>query len=138
MAASHLQRGSFAMKRYLLLLILASAVTTGCVRRFTLTDFTTGVIATGTFTSSRTAKITLPNGELFTGQWSAVKNAAFTFGLTGEVETSPTFVGVGDQIYALLKSNKGVLMEAIANYGSGTGGVGQARTNDGRTYRLQF
>ena len=96
-------------------------------------------MATGTFTQSpRKVTITLPNGEIFAGQWSAVKNAAFTFGLTGDVAASPTFVGVGDQVYALLKSNQGVLMEVIANYGSGTGGVGQARTNDGRTYRVQF
>jgi hypothetical protein len=96
----------------------------------------------------------MPDGEVLEGHFAAVNSGSvgFTFGSAtsyGGGQTATAFgsgtsynVGGSGEVYALLKSKKPgshLMLELIATYSPMTGqGFGQARTNDGRTYKLVF
>lgn len=90
----------------------------------------------------------MPNGDVLTGPYSANSTATFTFGGGARVGTGGLGAGVGpgissagdERIYAYLgMPGSPLLMEIIAKRNTLTGGgFGEARTNDGRTYKVIF
>jgi hypothetical protein len=128
--------------------LLLLAFLSGCVvHDIHFIHFDTGEVLTGEFQEiTRDISVTMPNGELLSGKYSAVSNDSFMFGTSfGRVGRTPVFgtstgvsTGGASSAYALLKSEKSkLMMELIVSY-SGTHGYGEARTNDGREYRVQF
>jgi len=113
------------------------------------TDFEKGDVLIGTYnTWTKNISLVMPDNEELTGKYIALSNAAFTFGTGTAYSGSKTTTASGysissggsSQVYALLKSTKSKLMiEVIAQYSSWTGnGFGEARTNDGRVFKVQF
>jgi hypothetical protein len=93
--------------------------------------------------SSKTITVTLPSGEVLTGEYVALTNASIGFGsmFYGANVGSMMTVGAGgtSNAYALLTGDKGTVMEIIASYSEWTGhGFGQAKTNKGEEYRVMF
>lgn len=146
----------------LLTIVLVSA---GCVitRSATLVEFASGEVLRGKFTDSAatggTVEVTMPNGELLSGRYSAIRGTdeiTFTsatmsgtvIGTSGTASVSGSGIGtqrtVGGQgkAYALLTSatpGSKLVMEIIVIYGVLDGhGFGEARTNDSRLYKVQF
>ena len=80
-----------------------------------------GEVLHGTFTDSGatggSVNVTMPDGEVLAGRYSAIRETdAFTFTVGSDTA-----------------------MDILAVYGVLDGhGFGEARTNDGRTYRVQF
>lgn len=136
----------------------------GCVTRTaTLVEFSTGQVLKGKFSDSAatggTAEITMPDGEVLSGRYSAVRDVdqlSFTSATMSGTATSGSrsgfmsgsgfgathTVGGKGNAYALLTSTKpgsSLVMEFIVTYGVLDGhGFGEARTNDGRVYKVQF
>jgi len=134
------------MKRlYPVLLALFTLVLIGCVHPVTLTNFNTGETLNGEFnTGSREITVTLRNGEVLSGKYSAASNTSVTFGTVfagggGFAGGTAINSGGASQAYAILKSqSSSLMMEIIVTYGSNKNGFGEARTNDGRVYKVQF
>ena len=96
----------------------------------------------------------MPDGEVLQGTFAVVSSdsVGFSFGSAtaiGGGHTTTAFgsstsynVGGPSCVYALMKSTKPgshLMLELIANFSEMNGhGFGQARTNDGRTYRVIF
>ena len=119
----------------------------GCAYQITLTDFQSGETLPGTADElTKITKVTMPDPEHKTGKNDEESNAAISLGTTtGYMGTTPVsgmsygalFSNSG-QAYTLLKSDKSnLMMEVIVNF-KGNHGFGEARTNDGRTYKVQF
>lgn len=151
------------MKSIFLGLIFA-LVLAGCMTRSaTLVDFQTGQVIKGKFTDSPatggTVEIAMPNGEVLTGRYSAVRDVdqlsftsatmtgtasygAQTAFMSGSGFGTTRTVGGRGNAYALLTSTtpgSSLVMEVIVTYGVLDGhGFGEARTNDGRMYKVQF
>jgi len=131
-------------KLYPSLLALVSVVLIGCAHSLTLTNFATGETLNGEFNAgTRDIYVTLKSGEVLSGKYSAASNASVSFGTvfagggaaTGTAITS----GGASQAYAILKSpSSSLMMEVIVTYGTNNNGFGEARTNDGRVYKVQF
>ena len=129
-----------------ILLIMLAILLLGCVRNIELTHFQTGQVLQGKYNQiNRTVTVVMPDGEILKGKYSAVANASFTFRVAPAYSstvtaTSPSYrisSGGGGQAYALLKSEtSSLMMEIIVKYSYH--GFGEARTNDGRTYKVQF
>ena len=149
----------------LLLLAGSALLFTGCTmtREATFANFETGEVLTGVFKDSPatdgTCEITMPDGEVLKGKYSGVRehdtlsfgSAFATATATGPAGTafgsasafgSSRSVGGKGRAYALLTSTKPgskLMMEVIAVYSVlGGHGWGEARTNDGRAYKVQF
>lgn len=131
------------------LLVLSVILVTACVHTIEIVQFDTGEVLQGSYNElDRTVTVTMTNGEVLKGKYSAMSNAAFTFATanvySGMVSTTGFGYGItaggGSQAYALLKSNTSkLMMEIIVNYSEWSGhGFGEARTNDGRIYKVQF
>lgn len=141
--------------------ILALAILlTGCVtRKVQLSNFETGEVLIGKFTDSPgtngKARVTMPDGEVLEGTYSAIRGSesvafgsAFSTVSNGaQIGTALTYgssysTGGSGKAYAILKSTKPgsrLMMEIIASYGVLSGhGFGEARTNDGRAYKITF
>lgn len=137
--------------------LLAALFLTACAHSLQLVEFETGQVLNGEYNElNRTVTVTMPDGEVLTGKYSALTNAAVTFGSafgSGTAfsgNTSATAFGssfgygisAGGQssAYALLKSEKSnLMMEILVKYSEWSGhGFGEARTNDGRRYKVQF
>lgn len=134
------------MKR-LLLLVFTCLGLAGCAHTLTLVDFQKGETVLGKYTDGGGVTVTMPSGEVLSGKYSVVDNARFTFATAtavagGQVAAgSATGITTGGsgQAYALLRSpTSRLMMEIIATYGSSGHGFGEARTNDGRVFRVQF
>ena len=108
-------------KTFLIILTLSLSLLAGCAGGLKLTHFQTGQVLHGEYSQiSRGITVTMPDGEVLKGQYSAVQDAASNI-TTG---------------YALLTSEtSGLMMEIIIKYGGHIFGI--AKTNDGRTYRVQ-
>ncbi len=129
--------------------ILFAILLVGCVHKIELTHFQTGQVLQGEYnTGSYKISITMPNGEILSGKYVALENASFSFGTAtafSGMASATAFgqgiaVGGAGQAYALLKSEKSsLMMEIVASYSEWSGhGFGEARTNDGRTFKVQF
>lgn len=152
------------MMRHQVLFVLA-LVASGCstTRIAKLVEFETGEILTGKFTDSAatggSVQVRMPSGELLTGRYSAVREkdeltfTSATVSANAESGTNSAYfnssgfgtqrtVGGQGKAYALLTSStpgSKLVMEIIVTYGVLDGhGFGEARTNDGRSYRVQF
>ena len=136
----------------------------GCITRYaTLVDFESGEVLKGKFTDSMatdgTVEVKMPDGEVLKGRYSGVRGIdqvsfttatafALVHGRCGSGVASASGIGsqriTGGQgkVYALLTSTKPgskLVMEIVAIYGVLDGhGYGEARTNDGRVYKVQF
>lgn len=129
----------------------------GCSHKITLTDFEKGEVVEGYYTDYvKTVEVKMPNGEILKGKYSNVTNSSFSFGnsfttgtaiagTTTAFGSASTFgnsysVGGAGKAYALLKSeNSKLMMELLVDYNVWDGsGFGEARTNDGRRFKVQF
>jgi len=150
--------------RKLILVFTLALFATGCITRTaTLVEFETGEVIYGKFTDSAATggkiEITMPNGEVLKGRYSAVRGTdeisfssavvnvntfggGATYSGTGSAIGSQRTVGGQGRAYGLLTSTQPgskLVMEIIAIYGVLDGhGFGEARTNDGRAYKVQF
>jgi hypothetical protein len=129
----------------------------GCVHKVQMVNFETGVSLDAEFNEgNRLVTVIMPSGEILTGQYSAVSNASFTVGNTfsnataysgtssasayGSSTSYSVSSGGASNAYALLKSNTSkLMMEIIVQYSEWNGhGFGEAQTNDGRRFKVQF
>ena len=124
-------------------------VLNACTHSIQFTNFESGETLNGTYNKlSKTVKVTMPNGEVLSGQYTAMTNASFSMvnasAYSGTAYASGTgygmTVGGTSNAYALLKSNSSnLMMEIIVNYSEWSGsGYGEARTNKGKVYKVQF
>lgn len=130
--------------------IIFVCLLTGCTtRQIVLVDFQTGQTINGKLNEfDRSIIVILPDGEVLAGKYSAISNKTAVFG-TGfgmsshshgaVITTGVTNDGVG-KVYGLLKSNSSsLMMEIVVSYSEWTGhGYGEAITNDGRKFKVQF
>jgi len=144
------------MLRYLISIGIVLLLS-GCVHKMQVIDFKTGTSLDAKFDEvSRQVTVVMQNNEVLTGKYSNISNATFSFGNTYGSATaysgansataygssiSQMFTSGGaSNAYALLRSNtSNLLMEMVVQYSDMTGhGYGEARTNDGRKYKVQF
>lgn len=132
-------------KLYPALITFMAILLIGCAHPVTLTNFNTGETLNGEFnTGTREITVTLRNGELLSGKYSAASNSSVTFGTVfagsgGFAGGTAINSGGASQAYAILKSqSSSLMMEVIVTYGTNNNGFGEARTNDGRVYKVQF
>jgi hypothetical protein len=124
-------------------------------RHFDATDFKNGdTVHIVTHSLSHTMWAHMPDGEVLEGKFATVDGGSvgFSFGSAtayGGGQTATAFgsgtsysVGGRGEAYALLKSTKPgshLMMELIATYNPMSAhGWGEARTNDGRSYKVIF
>jgi len=129
--------------------ILGLIFISGCAHQITFTNFEEGIILNGQYNElDRSITVTMPNGEILKGKYSALSNATASFGNAFAFSggASATVFGTGitaggtANAYALLTSESSKLaMEIIAQYSEWNGhGFGEARTNDGQAFKVQF
>lgn len=141
-------------KLSLLSLILLFLV--GCARQhqIALVDFNSDEVLMGVFDErDNSVIVTMPNGEILKGNYSSIDNdGAISFGnsigySSGRYRNGGFGgVGIGFNLnsdstkYALLSSEESELkMEILMTIRSWTkNGFGEAKTNDGRVYKIQF
>lgn len=130
---------------------------TGCVYKMQVVNFETGVTLDAEYNKAdKSVKVVMPDGEVLIGKYSAVSNATFSMGNTfgsataysgansatayGNATSWGMSSGGASNAYALLHSDKSkLMMEIIVQYSDWTGnGFGEARTNDGRRFKVQF
>lgn len=147
-----------------LVLVAALLLCAGCITRSaTLVEFSTGEVIRASFSDSPstggTVQVKMPDGEVLSGRYSAVRgtdhvsfSSSTMFGTVGSGASSTSVSGTGfstgrtvggqGRAYALLTSDtpgSTLVMEVIVTYGVLDGrGFGEARTNDGRHYKVQF
>ena len=139
------------MKKFVQKILGISAVLllVGCARPIIFTNFESGNVLNGQLNGSdRSITVTMPDGDSLSGQYSYLSNASMTFGnafATSGASSASAFgtsMNTGGQsiIYAVLTSKKSKLvMEIILPYSQWTGqGFGEARTNNGIVYKVQF
>ena len=138
----------------IILFFIACLFLTGCAttRQLTLVDFQTGQTLDGELNESgRSISVTMPDGEVLFGKYSAISNTSpvyetgvgvATGSRRGSVFGTGIAIGGGGESkgYGLLRSNTSKLMMEIAvSYSEWSGdGYGEATTNDGRKYKVQF
>lgn len=145
---------------FVLAIVLSACSVT---RNATLVEFDTGEVLNAQFTDSNATggnlTVTMPSGEVLRGRYSGVRGTdeitfteatASAYGHAGGEYFYGTISGVGQRrtvggqgkAYGLLTSTtlgSTLVMEIIAIYNVLDGhGFGEARTNDGRRYKVQF
>lgn len=141
------------------LIVILMALASGCARNATLVNFETGEQLEAVFTDSNATggemTVTMPDGEILKGRYTGIRegenltfstatasaynaNSSATGGSFGQAYST----GGKGRAYGLLTSTKPgstLVMEIVAVYNVLDGhGHGEARTNDGRHYKLQF
>ena len=133
------------MNKYFLCLVVLFVG--ACTHPMSLTSFESGEALKGSYNElNRLVTVTMPNGEVLTGKYSAVSNATATFSnafiVSGAASASALGTGIStggaSNAYALLVSQSSKLaMEILVSYSEWNGqGFGEARTNDGRVYKM--
>jgi hypothetical protein len=98
--------------------VFLTSCSTVTAKKITLTQFESGEVIVGNVNSlTRDIAIAMPNGEVLQGKFTLQKS--------------------GDA-YALLKSTSSNLMLEIRATVSGSSGFGEAQSNGGTKYRVQF
>jgi hypothetical protein len=129
-----------------LCLTLLPMLLAGCVHQgyqvypISLTNFESGEVLQGQYSrQDNSVSVTMPNGETLSGRYTALSNTRVTSD-TFNPMYSVTTRGGRSNAYALLKSKTSkLLMEIIVSYSESSGhGFGEAKTNDGRTFKVQF
>ena len=129
----------------------------GCVHKMEVVNFKTGDTLEANYNKlNRVVTVIMPNNEVLTGKYSAVSNASFSIGNTfgtstaysgantatayGSATSYAVSSGGASNAYAILRSKTSkLMMEIIVQYSEWTGnGYGEARTNDGRKFKVQF
>jgi hypothetical protein len=129
----------------------------GCVHKMQIVNFKTGTVLDAEYNkANRIVTVVMPDGEILTGQYSAVSNARFSIGNSfgsataysgtssatayGSSTSYAVTSGGASNAYALLSSKTSkLMMEIIVQYSEWNGqGFGEARTNDGRRFKVQF
>lgn len=135
----------------LIFILLNSCSTTHSIR---LVDMKEGHILKGQYNQQdRSVKVVMPNGEILTGYYSINQASSMTFGRVSGFSTTYSDTAVyntfgntslfsstvshNGQAYAILKGNQGTVMEVLVNF-TGSSGFGQAVTNKGKRYGVQF
>jgi hypothetical protein len=143
------------MKKILLLVVVF--LFTGCSHKMSFTNFESGTQFEGKYQKiGKSIEVKMPNGEVLKGTYSNVDNSSMSFGnsfTTGRAYSGTTTafgsassfgtgysIGGAGKAYALLKSTtSNLMMELIVDYSVWDGsGFGEARTNDGQRFRVQF
>ena len=131
------------------LLFVAILLMTGCTHRIQFTHFKSGETLNGTYSElNKILTVVMKNGETLSGKYTLMPNASFSFG-SASVYSGASYanaysrgitVGGTSKAYALLRSNSSkLMMEVIVVYSEWDGhGYGEARTNRGRKYKVQF
>jgi hypothetical protein len=116
-----------------ILFIFPCLLLCGCITKkpLELTNFDTGEVLHGMGYRSGKIEVTMPDGELLVGKWTSIRNESARMG------------GGQGYAYAILKSTKPgskLIMEFSAQFDAlnGTGGFGEAKTNDGRKWKVTF
>ena len=134
------------MKNVILLALVVFALS-GCMKNLQLLNFKTGDSAEGFWDSGKgELRVYLEDGDVLRGKYVKMTNARFSIGASigsygrggfGSIRPRIGWKGVGN-VYALLQSDKSsVAMEVVVNYNKISGrGHGEARTNDGRVYKV--
>ena len=138
----------------IILFFISCLFLTGCAthRQLTLVDFQTGQTLDGELNeSARSISVTMPDGEVLFGKYSAISNTSPVYetgvGIAtgshrGSVFGTGIAIGGGGESkgYGLLRSNtSNLMMEIAVSYSEWSGdGYGEATTNDGREYKVQF
>lgn len=141
----------------ILISIIVLLFFSGCVHKMQMVNFETGTVLDAKYNkANRMVTVIMPNGEVLTGEYSAVSNASFSIGNTfgsataysgassatayGSSTSYAISSGGVSNAYALLRSNTSkLMMEIIVQYSEWNGhGFGEARTNDGRRFKVQF
>ena len=134
---------------YRLLPLLILLFLSGCAHTITFTNFESGEVLQGQYNKlDRSVTVTMPDGEVLSGKYSALSNATATFGnvfvFSGGASASAFGTGITAggkaNAYAILTSQTSKLvMEIIVSYSEwNEHGFGEARTNDGKVYKVQF
>ncbi|MFV0481185.1 MAG: hypothetical protein ACK5LP_04300 [Campylobacteraceae bacterium] len=145
------------MKKLILILGLAFLFV-GCSSKYdlTLTGFNSNEVLVGVLDeSTEMVTVTMPNGEVLSGKYnsygsgdvSTTVSTGFGHSSGGRYSSGGNFGGIGLGFnfgggdftkYALLTNENSTLkMDVIVTKNSGKG-FGEAKTNDGREYRIQF
>jgi hypothetical protein len=135
------------MKKVILLALVVFGLS-GCMKDLQLLNFKTGDSAEGFWDSGQgELRVYLEDGDILRGKFVKMSNARFSIGASigtfgrrggfGSIRPSIGWKGVGN-VYALLESDKSsVAMEVVVDYNKMSGrGHGEARTNDGRVYKV--
>ncbi len=144
------------MKKILILIFVCTLIIS-CSSKIQLINFEKGEYLQGRYYKlTRSVEVIMPNGEVLKGTYSAISNATFTFntiynsGTTYSSANTATFQGQStgyginsggaSKAYAILKSTStDLMMELIVEYSEWTGhGAGEAITNDGQRFKVQF
>ena len=127
----------------------------GCAHSVQLVQFETGQVLHGSYnTWTKRVTVTMPDGDDLTGKYKYFANAVTGFGFGSAFGVGPggsRAAGLGSvatvsessvaNAYALLTSSTSPLVMEIVcvvDAHTGSGGMGTARTNDGRVFRVVF
>ena len=131
------------MKKIFIFLFCAAAIACATTYNIQLTNFDSGETIHGTAVSGgNKVSVVMPNGEVLRGEYITTSDASFkhTNLIVTQQGVIPVYGVTRSQTgngYVLLKSNKSkLIMEIVVRY-DGHHGIGEARTNDGRVYRVQ-
>jgi tetratricopeptide (TPR) repeat protein len=132
------------MRGKLILFSLVCLFLSGCTGHLQLVSISDGTTILGEYhRNNRSIKITMPDGEVLQGSYSALSDASIGFGSSlTSARTATTFTTATEgttEAYALLRGNKGTTMELVLRYSEWSGsGHGVAKTNKGAGYRVIF
>ena len=129
-------------------MILISFCLCGCSTTMQLMEFKSGEIAEAFIDANKgEIRVYMPDGEILKGPYSTMTNPRFSIGAGlgghwgGGVYPSVS-LDPGSKLYALLSSQdaaSSLVMEIIADQSKFSGkGRGEARTNDGRVFKIVF
>jgi hypothetical protein len=124
----------------------------GCAYNVELISFDTGETLHGGFNvATREVWVNMADGTRLSGKYVELRNDSITFGITtGTAFAGTTFgsfssFGTGYSLgstsigYAILRNpNTKLMMEVLVRANLDNTGMGEARTNDGRTYKVIF
>ena len=123
------------MKHLTIIVLIFIIASCSHTRNFSLVEFENGEMLQGTFNSStQEAIVVMLDGQILKGKYTRVKNATFTFAKSFYAYST----SMSGNAYALLKSESSKLMMEIIVIYQKHHGFGEARTNDGRIYKVQF
>ncbi len=127
-------------------------LTSGCAYNVELISFETGETLRGGFNvSSHEVWVNMADGTRLSGKYVELRNDSISFGTTsstafagrtfGSFSSFGTAYSIGSTSigYAILR-NPGtkLMMEVLVRANLDNTGMGEARTNDGRTYKVIF
>lgn len=129
-------------------ILLISLCLYGCSTTMRLMEFKSGEVAEAFVDSNKgEIRVYMPDGEILIGPYNTLTNPRFRIGAGlgghggGRVYPTVRF-DTGSKLYALLSSEKAsssLVMEIIADQSTlSRKGRGEARTNDGRVFKIVF